>query len=133
MLANSLLTAFLTAPDANRARAFYRDTLGLPLVHEDNFALVFDAHGVQLRISIFPDFHPQPFTVLGWQVDNAVSLARNLQQAGILLERFPGLAHDEHGLWLAPSGFHVGWFRDPFGNLLSISQPPATPAAIPSS
>jgi catechol 2,3-dioxygenase-like lactoylglutathione lyase family enzyme len=133
MLANTPLTAFLTVPDANTARTFYRDTLGLPLVHEDNFALVFHAHGVQLRISIFPDFHPQPFTVLGWQVEDADAMSRKLQKAGILFERFPGLTQDELGLWLSPGGYRIGWFRDPFGNLLSISQPPATPSANPSS
>lgn len=133
MLAKTPLTAFLTVPDANQARAFYRDKLGLPLIHEDNFALVFNAHGTQLRISIFPDFHPQPFTVLGWQVEDAVAMSRKLQEAGILFERFPGLTQNESGLWSAPSGYLIAWFRDPFGNLLSISQPPATPATDPSS
>lgn len=133
MLADCPPTAFLTAPDAKPALAFYRDTLGLPLIHQDNFALVFEAHGLQLRISIFPDFHPQPFTVLGWQVEDAISVSGKLKQAGITFERFPGLTQDEHDLWKSPAGACIGWFKDPFGNLLSITQPPATPAAKSSS
>ncbi len=129
MLSASKLTAFLTVPDADKARDFYRDTLGLRLVQEDRFALVFDAHGAPLRIAIFPDFKPQPFTVLGWQVEDAVAMAREMQMAGIAFERFDGLTQDEHGLWHAPGGSRVGWFRDPFGNLLSIHDAPA-PAAI---
>jgi catechol 2,3-dioxygenase-like lactoylglutathione lyase family enzyme len=133
MLAKTPLTDFLTVTEVNQARAFYRDKLGLPLLHEDSFALVFQAHGVQIRISIFPDFHPQPFTVLGWQVENVASMSLKLQQAGILFERFRGLTQDEQYLRLAPSGYLIGWFRDPFGNLLSVSQPPATHAVNPSS
>ncbi|ACO31737.1 MULTISPECIES: VOC family protein [Acidobacterium] len=120
MLSSSRLTAFLTVPDAALARNFYRDTLGLTLTHEDRFALAFDANGTPLRVAIFPDFKPQPFTVLGWQVPDAVVMSRQMQSAGIAFERFDGLAQDEHGLWNAPGGSRVGWFRDPFGNLLSI-------------
>jgi len=34
------LVAFVATRDPNRAKAFYRDTLGLHLVSEDQFALV---------------------------------------------------------------------------------------------
>lgn len=133
MLAHCPPTAFLTVPDAKPALAFYRDTLGLPLIHQDNFALVFDVDSLQLRISIFPDFHPQPFTVLGWQVEGAIAISASLKRAGIAFERFPGLTQDEHDLWQSPGGALVAWFKDPFGNLLSITQSPATPTANSSS
>jgi catechol-2,3-dioxygenase len=44
--------------DRARATKFYRDTLGLPLVSEDNFAAVFNVGGTLLRVSTVADFTP---------------------------------------------------------------------------
>jgi catechol 2,3-dioxygenase-like lactoylglutathione lyase family enzyme len=44
--------AFVATAKPARARNFFRDTLGLHLVSEDEFALVFDAHGTMLRVTI---------------------------------------------------------------------------------
>jgi hypothetical protein len=73
-------------------------------VQEDHFALMFDAYGIPLRIAVFSDCKPQPFTVLGWQVDDVLAIVRDLQKAGVLLERFDGPGQDEYGLWHAPDG-----------------------------
>jgi hypothetical protein len=45
-----------------------------------------------------------------------------LQKKGVRLERFPGLDQDELGVWSAPGGAKVAWFKDPDGNTLSLSQ-----------
>ena len=124
MLAAHKLVAFVPIRNADSARAFYRDSLGLELLHEDGFALVFDVQGVMLRATLLREFQPQPFTVLGWQVADAVAAAQRLAAGGVQLERFPGLDQDEHALWHAPGGALVAWFRDPDGNILSISQLP---------
>ena len=124
MLENHKLVAFVPIRNADAARTFYRDTLGLPLQYEDGFALVFNVQGVMLRATLAGNFQPQPFTVLGWQVDDAVASAQALTAGGVHLERFPGLEQDEHGLWHAPGGAKIAWFKDPDGNILSISQHP---------
>ena len=124
MLENQKLVAFVPVRNADTARDFYRDKLGLHLFFEDNFALVFDAGGVRLRVTIVGDFQPQKFTVLGWQVSDAAEFARQLAAAGIPLVRVPGLQQDDLGIWTAPGGAKVAWFRDPDGNMLSISQHP---------
>lgn len=124
MLENHRLVAFVPVSNADRARAFYRDTLNLRLLNEDGFALVFDVQGVMLRATLMHEVKPQPFTVLGWQVDDAAAAAQQLVSAGVALERFPGIEQDEHALWHAPGGAVIGWFKDPDGNILSISQHP---------
>lgn len=124
MLKGNRLMAFLPVSDADRARRFYRDTLGLKLISEDGFALAFDVEGVMLRATLVPKFTPQTFTVLGWQVADASATAKQLAAAGVALERFGGMNQDEDGLWHSPSGALVGWFKDPDGNVLSITQLP---------
>ncbi len=61
------IIAFIATCDPDRAKKFYRDTLGLRLVSEElPFALVFDAHGTMLRVTIVKKLKPAGYTVLGW-------------------------------------------------------------------
>jgi catechol 2,3-dioxygenase-like lactoylglutathione lyase family enzyme len=116
------LVAFVATRDPTRAKEFYRDTLGLPLVSEDEFALVFDAAGTMLRVTRVQELAAAKYTVLGWQVRDIVQTAKNLQRAHVTLERYPGMQQDELGIWNSPSGSQVAWFKDPDGNTLSITQ-----------
>jgi catechol 2,3-dioxygenase-like lactoylglutathione lyase family enzyme len=114
--------AFVATRDPGRAKKFYRDTLGLRLVSEDEFALVFDAAGTMLRVTRVQELAAAKYTVLGWQVRDIGQTAKQLQQAHVALERYPGMQQDELGIWNAPSGAKVAWFKDPDGNTLSITQ-----------
>lgn len=123
MIGKSALTAFLATSDASKAKAFYQKTLGLRLVDDDQFALVFDADGVPLRIQKVEAVHPHPFTSLGWQVRSIRRVVTGLAKKGVAFERYPFMEQDELGIWSAPSGTKVAWFKDPDGNLLSVSEP----------
>jgi len=117
------MVAFVATRDPVRAKEFYRDTLGLRLVSEElPFALVFDLHGVMLRVTVVKDLKPAGYTILGWQVSDIVTGAKALQKAGVRFERYPGMEQDEVGVWTSPSGAKVAWFKDPDGNTLSISE-----------
>jgi catechol 2,3-dioxygenase-like lactoylglutathione lyase family enzyme len=122
MLSAAKLVAFAAASGAAPAKAFYRDTLGLKLVSEDDFALVFDANGTMLRVSLVKDVVAAPYTVLGWEVADIAAAVRALNAAGVRFERYPSLPQDELGVWHTPGGTGVAWFKDPDGNLLSVSQ-----------
>jgi catechol 2,3-dioxygenase-like lactoylglutathione lyase family enzyme len=124
MLAATQVTAFLATTQGSRAASFYGDTLGLRQISEDPFALVFDLHGVELRIQKVEHLTPQPFTVLGWQVRALPAVIGSLTARGVLFERFPGMTQSADGIWSAPSGAQVAWFRDPDGNLLSVAEYP---------
>lgn len=121
MRASARLIAFLATADPERARSFYRDVLGLPLLGEDSFALRFDAHGVQLRIQKLERLAPHPFTVLGWEVPDVRREIVELSRRGVVFERYPSMPQDDLGIWVSPGGAHVAWFKDPDGNLLSIT------------
>lgn len=115
--------AFLLTTDAARARAFYGESLGLKFVSQDDYAVVFDANGLMLRITILPGHTPAEHTVFGWQVPDIATAATELVNAGLALERYSFLEQDDQGIWTSPDGAaKVAWFKDPDGNVLSISQ-----------
>jgi hypothetical protein len=37
-------------------------------------------------------------------------------------ERYDFLEQDDAGIWTAPIGARVAWFKDPDGNILSVSE-----------
>ncbi len=122
MLATSNVIAFIATEDRAEARGFYQEKLGLRLVSEDPFACVFDANGIMLRLVTVKQRAPAPYTVLGWEVPDIVASAEQLAAAGVKFETFPGLEQDGAGVWTAPGGNKIAWFKDPDGNVLSISQ-----------
>jgi catechol 2,3-dioxygenase-like lactoylglutathione lyase family enzyme len=128
MLGNAQLTAFLASTNARRTKAFYQKTLGLRLLVEDQFALVFICNGTPLRIQKVETFTPHPFTALGWHVRNIRRAVRALARRHVTFERYPFLEQDDDALWTAPSGTRVAWFKDPEGQLLSLSQGPVPEA-----
>jgi hypothetical protein len=96
--------------------------LGLRFIKDDGFALVLDAHGIMVRVAKVPDFKPAQFTILGWQVPNIEETVRGLTKSGVHFELFGFFKQDELGIWTAPTGDKVAWFKDPDGNILSVSQ-----------
>lgn len=125
MAALNKVVTFVATTNPQKARKFYEEKLGLRFLSDDGFALVFDINGIMLRIAKVPDFRPAPFTVLGWEVNNIEESVSELNANGVSFERFPGMPLDNLGIWSAPGGAKVAWFKDPDGNILSLSQHPA--------
>lgn len=121
-LSKAKLVAFVATANADRAKTFYEQTLGLTLCEDSPFALVFDAQGVMLRIQKLPAVTPAPNTVLGWDVADIRATIRDLAERGAIFERYPRLAQDELGVWQSPAGALVAWFKDPDGNTLSLTE-----------
>ena len=119
------IIGFVSIVDVARAREFYRDTLGLRLVSEEPpFALVFDANGIMLRLGMAKELPPAHGTVLGWEVPDITATVQDLMHAGVQFERYEQLKPDALGIWTAPTGAKVAWFKDPDGNILSVSEHP---------
>jgi len=124
ILGDCKLVAFVATTDSAKARAFFEGVLGLTLVEDQQpFALVFDANGTMLRVTVVREHTPAPFTVLGWDVDSIEETVDRLTAAGVELQRYPGVNDgDPKGIWTAPSGARIAWFKDPDGNVLSVTQ-----------
>lgn len=122
MLGSKKLVAFVPTRDSEKARSFYVGTLGLRFVSEDPFALVLEAKGAIVRVAKVPEYKPQQFTILGWEVPDIHEAVSQLQRKGVRFEIYGFDGQDERGIWTAPGGTKVAWFKDPDGNVLSVSQ-----------
>ena len=122
MLSSTNIVAFVPTRDAQRARAFYEGVLGLRFLKDDGFAMVLDANGIMIRVAKMKEFTPAQFTILGWQVSEIENVVRDLQKKGVHFEIFGFFKQDALGIWTAPTGDKVAWFKDPDGNILSVSQ-----------
>jgi len=123
MLGNTPIVAFIPTLDFDKARAFYVDVLGLGFVANDGFAMVLDANGTMIRVAkVQPDFKPAIFTILGWEVTEIEKVVAAMTAKGVVFERYGFFEQDDLGIWAAPGGAKVAWFKDPDGNTLSVSQ-----------
>ena len=122
MLNTQKVVAFVSSADTIKARSFYEGVIGLRVISEDRFALVLDANGTMLRVTKVENFKPQQFTILGWDVTDIDESVSDLNQRGIQFENYSMAGQDERGIWKSPSGARVAWFKDPDGNVLSLTQ-----------
>ncbi|MGA8275147.1 MAG: VOC family protein [Thermoplasmata archaeon] len=123
MLETANLVAFLSTARPAESRRFYQEVLGLISLGEDAHTLLFDCNGTTLRIQKLKVVTPARETALGWQVSDLVREIHSLSPKGVTFVRYDGLEQDRYGIWTAPGGTMVAWFKDPDGNVLSLSEP----------
>jgi len=116
------VVTFLSTRNPEAAIVFFRDTMGCRFLRDDGFALVFDMNGVMLRIGKVTEFTPAQNTVLGWECANIAVRVDELSRRGVVFERYERMGQDERGIATFPTGDKVAWFKDPDGNVLSLSQ-----------
>ena len=125
MLTSGKIVGFVPTRDYDKARAFYENQLGFQFVSLDQYALVMNAGGHMIRITKVPNFSTLEGTILGWEVEDIKAVAAWLRDKGVAFEKYPFVQDRELGVWTAPTGDQVAWFKDPDGNILSISQHPS--------
>jgi catechol 2,3-dioxygenase-like lactoylglutathione lyase family enzyme len=123
MLGSCPVVAIVSTARPDEARHFYENVLGLKFVEDSPFAIVFDANGIMLRLAKVQEHSPLPGSVLGWRVTDISATVRGLVEKGVSFERYDVLEQDDLGIWASPAGdASVAWFKDPDGNLLSLTQ-----------
>ena len=121
MLENQPIIVFIATQNPAASRRFYEDVLGLRFVADEPAALIFDAAGTMLRIQKVDKLAPHPFTSIGWKVSDIHAAVAALVKQGVTFEKYDFLSQDEHGIWTTPDGSGVAWFKDPDGNLVSLT------------
>ena len=122
MLANEILTAFLATADAGRARAFFEGVLGLTFVEDNEYLVMFETDSARLNLQKTEVVKPPFGTAVGWHVKNLRESVKALAARGVSFERFEGMQQDDLAIWSPEPGTGVAWFKDPDGNMLSLSQ-----------
>lgn len=121
MLENQPIIAFAATQNPAVSRRFYEDVLGLRFMADEPSALIFDAAGTMLRIQKVDKLTPHPFTSIGWKVVDMRATVAALTKLGVKFERYEFLSQDEQGVWTTPDGSAVAWFKDPDGNVVSLT------------
>ncbi len=93
------LVAFVATRDPAAARRFYEEVVGLTLVSDDPFAVVFDSAGTTLRVTKVDQPTVAPYTVLGWEVDDIGAAASDLRARGATFEHFDGIEQSDDAVW----------------------------------
>lgn len=121
-LKNSKMVGFLATSRPDISKRFYNEILELTLIEETPYALVFESANAVIRIQKTEEVYPPPYTTIGWEVENIEFTVRALSESGVQFERYEGMEQDDRGVWDVPNGSKVAWFKDPDGNLLSLTQ-----------
>ena len=121
----------LPAQDLDRARAFYRDKLGLEPVEEREGGLRYLCAAGEFHLFLSTGTAPGTFTQMGFEVENIEAVVAHLRSRGVVFEVFdlPGFEVEEGRVKVAGNYTSKGagelgiWFRDSEGNLLGLAQP----------
>jgi catechol 2,3-dioxygenase-like lactoylglutathione lyase family enzyme len=122
MLTNAQLMGFVPTRDTALARAFYEHVLGLKFLSDDGFAVMVEANGIRVRLVKIENHKPVVFTILGWEVPDVEKEVSDLETRGVVFEKYGMPNQDARGIWTAPGGAKIAWFKDPDGNVLSLAQ-----------
>jgi catechol 2,3-dioxygenase-like lactoylglutathione lyase family enzyme len=130
-LRNAHIVTKLPAEDLERARAFYRDKLGLEPVEERSGGLRYVCGPTEFHLFSSSGAPSGESTQMGFEVENLEATLADLQARGVIFERFEMPGFDVRGDTIAaPDNYpskgtgELGtFFYDSEGNLIGISQP----------
>jgi len=132
MLENSDVATRLPAQDLERARAFYREKLGLEPLEERPGGLRYRCGNSYFALFTSAGAPSGTHTQMGWEVDDIEAVVAELRARGVVFEEYdlPGLRTvggiaDIEGNYPSKGGIgeRAAWFRDSEGNLIGIGQP----------
>lgn len=115
---------FSATTDAAASQRFYEQALGLTMLEDTPFALVFDVEGTTLRVQKVERVAPAPYTLLGFTVDDIAATVTDLMGKGISFQQYSFLEQDKLGIWATEDGAKIAWCQDPDGNIVSLSEHP---------
>jgi catechol 2,3-dioxygenase-like lactoylglutathione lyase family enzyme len=124
MVAITGLFSGIAVKDIDKARAFYRDTLGLT-VDDDSMSALNISLPQGGIVFVYPkgDHEPATYTVLNLEVADIDAAVDDLKSKGVKFEVYDGTHQDDKGIArgkAAGYGPDIAWFLDPSGNILSV-------------
>jgi predicted enzyme related to lactoylglutathione lyase len=123
-LAKSTVAMMLPVTDADRAKTFYSEKVGLHYTgtNEEGSPMYALGGGATLVLLPRPDSTPSESTAMSFEVADVAAEVQNLESHGVGFEDYdmPDLTTVDH---MATMGNDkAAWFKDPDGNVLCVHQ-----------
>jgi catechol 2,3-dioxygenase-like lactoylglutathione lyase family enzyme len=113
-----------SVPDIGKAKDFYGGILGFEVKDAvmGNIEIITPG-GAHVTAYPKPNHEPATFTILNLIVPDIEAAVDELNGAGVRMEHYdmPDLKTNEKGI-ASGEGPDIAWFKDPFGNILSVIQ-----------
>ena len=122
MVDDSRAFSSYSVDDVGAAKEFYGSTLGLNVDERPEGLGISLATGGSVFLYPKDNHEPATFTVLNFGVDDVEAAVDELTAKGVTMERYEGFDQDERGIAAGTGGPHIAWFKDPAGNVLSVTQ-----------
>jgi catechol 2,3-dioxygenase-like lactoylglutathione lyase family enzyme len=122
MLKDKSSSAIVAVSDIDRAKKFYRDTLGLQLADDSMGDSVLAFHTGDTELVVYKsDFAgTNKANAAVWGVGNEIeSIVANLKSKGVSFEHYDDMERD--GDIHTAGEFKAVWFKDPDGNILHLN------------
>src|SRR3954462_11834767 len=120
-LDTALLVTTVAVTDLDRARTFFADTLGLPILDEQPFAIRFGA-GRGTQVSVRRGQPNVGQTVGHFEVDDIEAVVRELTERGVAFQESETPKTIDYIAQIGPA--RGAWFADPDGNVFGVRQGP---------
>jgi catechol 2,3-dioxygenase-like lactoylglutathione lyase family enzyme len=119
MFTNTKAFSGFAVDDVEKARDFYRDTLGLDTSVEHGILTLNIAGDRPTIVYPKPDHVPAGYTILNFPVDDIEAAVDELTARGVEFLRYDGFDQDDRAIFRG-GGPPIAWFTDPAGNVLSV-------------
>ncbi|WP_030688962.1 VOC family protein [Streptomyces globisporus] len=122
MLSDSPIAAIIPVNDLNRAKQFYSETLGLPLVKESPEDTRFECGGTMIGLYETPHGGKAEHTLASWKVDDLDTEMSTLRSKGVTFEDYdlPDIKTVD-GV-VESDTLRAAWFKDSEGNVLCVME-----------
>jgi catechol 2,3-dioxygenase-like lactoylglutathione lyase family enzyme len=123
--------ATIPAKNIQETRSFYEEVLRVELIAEDPGGIVYRSGDSYFTLYQTPYSGQAEHTLGGFVVRDFGAAVGELRGRGVVFEEYdmPDLGlKTEDGVAALPNGMQIAWFKDPEGNILSISTVPPIPS-----
>lgn len=120
MLRNKDSAAIVAVKDIERAKRFYRDTLGLEIAQDNGDVLEFRTGATTLVVYVSDFAGTNKANAVVWGVgDELEAIVADLREKGVAFEHYESMDYAD-GVH-RDGDFRMAWFKDPDGNFLHLN------------
>ncbi len=124
MVGTAKVSPTIGVSDLAQATAFYGGVLGLKVIRENQYEVLYESGPSNLSIYVTEFAGSNKATYATWEVGDIAAEVEALKANGVAFEQYdiPGVERDGDIHTLGDDGEQAAWFKDPDGNILCLHQ-----------